>query len=130
MKEEATSSEDLIDDGKIHDVECQCEKMEGDFVKLIDRMTETYDQLNKKNETGGTINTTKTSQENNSTFIQNEIQQSKLKGEIDILNNRLKTERLISEALQSDIENLETRYKNRNVIIDDYENKMKSQFLR
>ena len=169
MKEAATSSEDLIEEGKIHDGECQCEKMEGDFVKLIDRMTETYDQSKKKNETGGTINTTKSSQENNSTqikeqtqriemmerklkeasnktdkaekacqdlqiklnstFIQNEIQQSKLKGEIDILNNRLKTERVISEALQSDIENLETRYKNRNLIIDDYDNKMKSQVL-
>ena len=65
----------------------------------------------------------------NTTFIQNEIQQSKMKGEIDILNNKLKTEHLISEALQSDIENLETRYKNRNAIIDDYDSKMKSQIL-
>ena len=65
----------------------------------------------------------------NSIFIKNEIEQSKLRGEIDILNNKLKKERLISEALQSDIENLETRYKNRNVIIIDYDNKMKSQVL-
>ena len=65
----------------------------------------------------------------NSTFIKNEIEQSKLRGEIEILNNKLKKERLISEALQSGIENLETRYKNRNVIIIDYDNKMKSQVL-
>ena len=169
MKEAATSSVDLVEEGKTHDGECQCEKMEEDFVKLIDRMTEKYDQLQKKNETGGTSNTTKISHENNSTyskeqsqsigmmerklketsnkpdkaekacqdmqlklnatFIQNEIRQSKLKGEIDVLNNKLKTEHLISEALQSDIENLETRYKNRNAIINDYDNKMKSQVL-
>ena len=45
----------------------------------------------------------------NVAFIQSEIQQSKMKGETDILNNKLKTEHLISEALQSDIESLETR---------------------
>ena len=60
-----------------------------------------------------------------STFIKNESEQSKLRGEIDILNNKLKTERLISEARQSDMENLESRYQNRNAIIIDYDNKTK-----
>ena len=64
----------------------------------------------------------------NSKFIK--IEQSKIRGEIDILNNKLKTERLISEALQSDIENLETGYKNRNAIIIHYDNTMKSQVLK
>ena len=45
MKEAATSSVDLVEEGKTHDGDCQCEKMEGDLVKLIDRMTEKYDQL-------------------------------------------------------------------------------------
>ena len=166
MKEVATEV-DLIKKGIIHDGDCQCKKMEGDFVKLIDRMTETRGQLNKKNETSANTNNLmkednsfnvkeqkqrlevserklkeasnradkaeKVCQEMqvklNSTFIKNEIEQSKLRGEIDILNNKLKTERFISEALQSDMENLETRYQNRNAIIIDYDNKMKSQVL-
>ena len=41
----------------------------------------------------------------------------------------MKTERSITAALQSDLENLETRYKNRNDIITDYDKRMKSQVL-
>ena len=55
----------------------------------------------------------------NSTSIQNGINQAKLEGEIEILKNELKTERIISTVLQSDIANLETTYKNRNDIILD-----------
>ena len=47
MKAVATDV-NIIKKGKIHDVDCQCKKMEGDFVKLIDHMTETRDQTNKK----------------------------------------------------------------------------------
>ena len=48
VMKEVAADVDLIKKGIIHDGDCQCKKMEGDFVKLIDRMTETRDQLNKK----------------------------------------------------------------------------------
>ena len=64
-----------------------------------------------------------------SSFIQNEIKQAKLEGEIEVIQSKLKTERSITTALRSDLENLEMRYKSRNDIILDYDKRMKAQVL-
>ena len=48
VMKEASTSVDFAREGKIYDGVCQCEKMEGDYVKLIGRMTETFDQLKEK----------------------------------------------------------------------------------
>ena len=160
---------DEIEGTKIHEGVCQCDKIESEYVQMVDRISEHQEntkqqssklgktsvihQQSHQNETGvKEINqklemaekkvkelTNKIAKADkiqqelqgklNSTFIQNEIKQAKLEGEIEVLQTKLKTERSITAALQSDLENLETRYKNRNDIITDYDKRMKSQVL-
>ena len=63
----------------------------------------------------------------NNMFVKNEILKTQLEGDIQVLKAKVKTEQLIAATVQSDLNNLEQRYSNRNELILDYDKKVTAQ---
>ena len=60
-------------------------------------------------------------------FVKNEILKTQLEGDIQVLKAKVKTEQLIAATVQSDLNNLEQRYSNRNELILEYDKKVTAQ---